>query len=120
VIAAWVLAQSGPIPSVVDGSLVRGVVGTVIVLGVLVVLSALLRRGVLKLPGQRASRTISVETTLALGDRRSLVVLSVEGRRLLLGLTPGSVSVLTELGAAPPTFDQALDRASAGTKGPSR
>jgi flagellar protein FliO/FliZ len=119
VIAAWLLDPSSPIPSAVDGSLVRGVVGTVVVLGVLVVLAALLRRGVLKLPGQRASRALSVETALSLGDRRSVVVLNVEGRRILLGLTPGNIAILTELGAAPPTFDQALDRASAGSPRPS-
>jgi flagellar biosynthetic protein FliO len=45
---------------------------------------------------------IAVETAVTLGDRRSLVIVSVEGRRLLLGLTPTHMSVVTELGAAPP------------------
>jgi flagellar protein FliO/FliZ len=115
VIALWFLAQSGPIPSPVDGSLIRGVVGTVVVLGVLVLLAYLLRRGVLTLPGQRGPRALVAESALSLGDRRSVVILRVEGRRLLLGLAPGQVRVLTELGAAPPSFDQALDRASSGS-----
>ena len=35
---------------------------------------------------------------MPLGERRSLVIVSVEGRRLLLGLTPGQISMVTELG----------------------
>jgi flagellar biogenesis protein FliO len=38
-----------------------------------------------------------VETALPLGERRSLVIVAVEGRRLLLGLTPSSVSFVAEL-----------------------
>jgi flagellar protein FliO/FliZ len=41
---------------------------------------------------------IAVETAVSLGERRSLVIVSVEGRRLLLGLTPTHMSVVTELG----------------------
>jgi flagellar protein FliO/FliZ len=44
---------------------------------------------------------VSVETAVPLGERRSLVIVSVEGRRLLLGMTPANVSMLLELGAAP-------------------
>lgn len=40
---------------------------------------------------------ISIETAVPLGDRRTLVIVSVEGRRLLLGLTPAQVSMVTEL-----------------------
>lgn len=62
-----------------------------------------LRRG--KLP-------IVVETAVALGERRSLVIVSIEGRRLLLGLTPQNVSLVTELKTPPAStegFAQALD-----------
>jgi flagellar protein FliO/FliZ len=45
---------------------------------------------------------IAVETAVSLGERRSLVIVSVEGRRLLLGLTPTHMSVVTELGRATP------------------
>ena len=38
----------------------------------------------------RGSRAIAVETAVPLGERRSLVIVAVEGRRLLLGLTPGA------------------------------
>jgi flagellar biogenesis protein FliO len=45
-----------------------------------------------------------------LGERRSLVIVAVEGRRLLLGLTPGQISMVTELGPAR-GFEQRLDAA---------
>jgi flagellar protein FliO/FliZ len=106
------LAQTDPLPSAFDGGLVRAVVGTCAVLAVLGVLAVLLRRGVLTIPGQRGSRALSVETALPVGDRRSVMILNVEGRRLLLGLTPTQVSVLAELGSTKAVFDQALDRAA--------
>lgn len=58
---------------------------------------------------KRGRLPIVVETAVALGERRSLVVVSVEGRRLLLGLTPQSVGLVTELKAAPAEFGKALD-----------
>lgn len=58
---------------------------------------------------RRSRLPIVVETAVPLGERRSLVVVSVEGRRLLLGLTPQSVGLVTELKALPPDFGQALD-----------
>lgn len=41
--------------------------------------------------------TISVETATSLGERRQLVIVAVEGRRLLLGVTQTEVSLVTEL-----------------------
>jgi len=43
------------------------------------------------------NQPISVETAVPLGERRSLVIVAVEGRRLLLGLTPTQVTLVTEL-----------------------
>lgn len=48
------------------------------------------------------SGSIVVETAVALGERRSLVIVTVEGRRLLLGLTPSHMSLVTELGLPGP------------------
>jgi flagellar biogenesis protein FliO len=46
---------------------------------------------------------------MSLGERRSLVVVAVENKRLLLGLTPNQVTLVAELGPAqPPEFKQAL------------
>jgi flagellar protein FliO/FliZ len=68
-----------------------------IVLGLVAALAWLMRRGAFA-HLTRTNRPITVETAVALGERRSLVIVSVEGRRLLLGLTPGQISMVTELG----------------------
>ena len=68
----------------------------VIVLALLAALAWLARRG--NLGGFRPSASgLTVERGIALGERRSLVIVAVEGRRFLLGLTPASVSLVTEL-----------------------
>jgi flagellar biogenesis protein FliO len=46
------------------------------------------------------SSAVAIETAVSLGERRQLVIVSVEGRRLLLGVTAGQVSLVTELSAA--------------------
>jgi flagellar protein FliO/FliZ len=74
-------------------------VATVVVLALLAATLWLLRRGVNR-PG-RPGATMSVESSLGLGERRSLVVVNVEGRRLVLGLAPGQVRLVTDLGSAP-------------------
>ena len=80
-----------------------------IVLGLVGALAWLARRGAFQ--GLRAgSKSMSIETAMPLGDRRSLVIVAVEGRRLLLGLTPTSVSMVTELAA--PNFEKQLDAQS--------
>jgi flagellar biosynthetic protein FliO len=103
-----------PDPSVADGtaSALRGLAATVFVLGLLGTLAWMLRRGTLALPGRKTPGAIRVETAVSLGERRSLVVVAIEGRRLLLGLTPMQVTVVTELSAVPlATFEQSLDGA---------
>lgn len=62
--------------------------------------AALARRGVFR--RFTSGGAIVVETAVTLGERRSLVIVSVEGRRLLLGLTPTTMSLVTELGTAQP------------------
>jgi flagellar protein FliO/FliZ len=89
----------------------RMLFGLVVVLGLLAVLGWALRRGLL---ARRSTGALGVETALALGERRSIVIVTVEGRRLLLGLAPGQVSLLTELAPAP--FERALARAAGGAE----
>src|SRR4051812_18070504 len=102
-------AQLDPLPSPAGG--IRAIVGLLIVLGVLFTLAWLARRGKLRLPGARARVPMTIEAAVPLGERRSLVVVAIGGRRLLLGLTPAQVSLVTELGAAPaPQFQDAVDR----------
>lgn len=46
---------------------------------------------------RKGRQLLSVESALSLGDKRSLVIVAVEGRRLLLGVAPGGVSLVSEL-----------------------
>jgi flagellar protein FliO/FliZ len=88
----------------------NGLLSVVIVLALLGALVWLARRGMLG--SLRANgRPIVVETAVPIGERRSLVIVAVEGRRLLLGLTPGQVSLVTELQASS-SFQQQLDQRS--------
>lgn len=84
-----------------------------VVLALLAGLGWLLRRGVL---ARRSSGALAVESALPLGERRSLVIVAVEGRRLLLGLAPGQVSLVTELQRLT-TFDHALAQAQSAAPG---
>jgi flagellar protein FliO/FliZ len=113
----WLLAVAAPEPAPflspdVSAGL-RGLVAVVVVLALLALFAWLLRRGVFGPLGRRGVSAITVETAVALGERRSVVIVAVEGRRLLLGLAPGQISMITELRAGGPTFTGALDRATA-------
>ncbi len=84
----------------------QGLSSVLLVLALVAGLAWLVRRGTftaLRGPGRR----VAIETAVALGERRSLVIVNVEGRRLLLGLTPASVSMVIEL--APGSFDAAVE-----------
>jgi len=59
-----------------------------------------LRRGSLKLSSLAPKGTINIETATSLGDRRSIAIVGVEGRRVLIGLTPTTISFLTDLSPA--------------------
>jgi flagellar biosynthetic protein FliO len=71
-------------------------VATLIVLALVAALAWLVRRGPLARLAA-GGRPVAVETAIPLGERRSLVIVTVEGRRLLLGLTATSISLVTEL-----------------------
>jgi len=66
-----------------------------------------------RLPGSGGGR-LRVEETLALGDRRYVSILEVEGERFLLALTPQGISLLSRLDPGdrgePDAFDAALSR----------
>ena len=93
-VSAWPLLASGR-AACREGELTRGI-------GVVVLFGAARRSGVG--PAPRRARPlhaqaahVRIEATVPLGERRSLMVVAVEGRRLLLGLTPMQVSLVTEL-----------------------
>ena len=75
----------------------RAFLSLVIVLALLVAALWALRRGALRLPALKGRAEIVVETATSLGERRSLAIVRVEGRRVLIGLTPSSVSFLSDL-----------------------
>jgi len=95
-----------------DGELWRSLLAIVVVFGLLAALAWAARRGRLGFFTRQPAH-VRVEATVPLGERRSLMVVAIEGRRLLLGLTPMQVSLVTELTTAP--FDSALARAEATT-----
>jgi flagellar protein FliO/FliZ len=93
--------------------LLRGLVSLALVIGLLVLFVIALRRGTLKLAPFRGRAGVTIETATALGERRSLVIVAVEGRRLLLGLTPGNIAMITELAGNPPAASAQAPVASA-------
>jgi flagellar protein FliO/FliZ len=112
-VSVLLLAQSTVAGSAVPElmpSVWRVLFALAVVLGLLGGLAWVLKRGVI---ARRGTGALAIETALALGDRRSLVVVTVEGRRLLLGLAPNNVSLVTELGAAPASFDATVSSAIA-------
>lgn len=112
----WFVALGGPesapvfSPDMSAG--IRGLAAVVIVLGLVALFAWLLRRGAFGPLGRRGQSSVKVETAVPLGERRSVVIVAVEGRRLLLGLAPGHVSMLTELTGAQ-AFAGTLERAAA-------
>lgn len=54
------------------------------------------------------TRRLKLVETLALGDRRFIAILNVNGRELLVGATPQSVALLGELPSAANEFDQCV------------
>lgn len=91
-----------------DGpGVVRTILSLMVVLGLLAGCLWLIRRGGWQ-GGRKGPRAVQIETAVGLGDRRQLVIVSVEGRRLLLGVTPMHVGLVTELSAATATFADAL------------
>jgi flagellar protein FliO/FliZ len=73
-----------------------------VVLALVGTLAWVARRGGLGAMNRRGP--LSIESAVPLGDRRSLVIVAVEGRRLLIGLTPAQISMVAEL-EPPRVFD---------------
>jgi flagellar protein FliO/FliZ len=90
---------------------IRTISSIVAVIGLLGVFVWALRRGSLRLSALAPRGTIVVETATAIGDRRQLAIVSVEGRRLLVGMTPTAISFLTDL--EPKSADAGVNSAGA-------
>lgn len=112
-----VLAQVTSPPLVEGPGLLRGLLAIVVVFGLLALCVWLVRRGGLDALTRKGPRAVQVETAVPLGERRQLVIVNVEGRRLLLGLTSAQVSLVTELAPqapATPSFAHTLDARLSG------
>jgi flagellar protein FliO/FliZ len=74
--------------------------GTVTVVGTMLLAGAggwlLLRGRKLPFPG-RVARKLAIDETRSLGSRQYLVIASYEGRKMLLGVCPGRIDLLTAL-----------------------
>jgi flagellar protein FliO/FliZ len=98
----------------VTGLGLQSLLAVLVVLGLVAALAWLARRGAFgALRG--GTHAVRVETAVPLGERRSLVIVAVEGRRLLLGMTPTHISMVTEL---LPGFEQHLDAPAGGAAPP--
>ena len=85
----------------------RAALSLVAVLALLGLFVWALRRGALRLTGMGARGAIAIETATSIGERRQLAIVRVEGRRLLVGLTPTTISLLTALDAQAPAAEPA-------------
>jgi flagellar protein FliO/FliZ len=111
--------ELSPLPGSDVASAARSLVAVFVVLGLVALCAWLVRRGALGALGRKSPSAVRVETAVPLGERRSLMVVAVEGRRLLLGITPQQVTLVTELrgepaAARPNSFDDSLARATGG------
>ena len=81
-------------------------VATLLVLGLVAALAWLVRRGPLAHLANKG-KVVAVETAIPLGDRRSLVIVSVEGRRLLVAFVKIAAAAAV-MGAAARWLDVSL------------
>ena len=71
------------------------VVGLLVVLGLIVVLAWSAKR--FNLNGMTTNQSLRLQSVLSLGTKEKVVIGNVEGRRVLLGVTPESINLLMEL-----------------------
>jgi flagellar protein FliO/FliZ len=107
----FALQAPGATPVDIGADALRAIAALAAVMAALVGFLWLLKRGTFAVGRKNNRQALAVESALSLGDRRSLVIVSVEGRRLLLGLSSGQVGLITELAQTPASFGAALDGA---------
>lgn len=88
------IAEAAADPAALGTLGLRSLSALLIVGGLLAVLVWALKRVT---EARRGRQVLSVESALSLGDKRSIVIVAVEGRRLLVGVAPGGVSLVAEL-----------------------
>jgi flagellar biogenesis protein FliO len=104
------LTSAGSTPSL-WGPALRLLLGTVAIAALVLLsrrwLGALLTRSV---GGGRSTPLAKVIGRHFISPKKALVLVEVEGHRLLLAETAGEIRLLLELSPAAPTFDQMLDQ----------
>lgn len=90
---AWAVAAESVAPDV-GSSLLQLVLGFLLVLGLLFATLWLLKK--ISVPRGATGGVIRVVSGAAVGPRERVVVVDVVGKRLVVGVAPGSVSLLSE------------------------
>lgn len=114
IVALVQAAETTPDPASIGTLGLRSFLALAVVGALLAATVWVLRRTV---EGRRGRQVMAVESALSLGDKRSLVIVAVEGRRLLVGVSPGSVALVTELHAG---FQETLERRVSAPQTPSQ
>ena len=76
-----------------------------------------LRRGGWRRVIKRSEGRLQVRETRMLGNRQFLMVVEYEASRLLVGVSPGRIELLTPLGPSEPNLEAMPDGLLAGAKG---
>ena len=96
------------VPDPLIGSGLRMIAGLLLVLGLMLLLYALSKRGLRWLPGSREGR-IHIRETRPLGGKKALCLVEVQGRELLLGVSSEGINLLCEFDSPPgQSFEQTL------------
>ena len=82
--------------------------GLALVLGLVLLLYGLSRKGFRFLPGPRAG-TIQVVEMRGLGPKKSVCLVKVRDEEFLLGVGPSGVNLLSRIEGSASSFEQALD-----------
>ncbi|WP_305043268.1 flagellar biosynthetic protein FliO [Geoalkalibacter sp.] len=89
-------------------TLFKALAGLLLVLGLVLLLYAVSRRGLTLMPGQKNGR-IKILESRGLGPKKALYLVEVGGQELLLGVGAERIEVLTRLGRGQSqAFDQTL------------
>lgn len=85
-------------------------IGLLLVLGLMLLMYALSKRGLRWLPGHREGR-IQIRETRPLGAKKALCLVEVKGRELLIGVSHERIELLCEFApSAQQSFEQTLQQ----------
>ncbi|WED43745.1 flagellar biosynthetic protein FliO [Legionella cardiaca] len=100
-VTTWANSKTSSTSSINNGELLRVMGGLLLVVGVIVFLSWLLRR--LNSAGLGNTNGFKVMASMSLGTREKIMLVNIGNRFLLLGVTSGSIITLHDFGEELPT-----------------